>query len=591
MKTLKNIVENIEIWEGWRDKYKEYVPLFIEEASKGKRWQDWDNEVFYEFFEKSSDQCVSSLKQGYFHGEEKENIKENWDRIAPLLQKIALSQNEPLFEVYYELKEIIREYTYQNKKAATNRLIASLQPSLLCTIVNEDKLASFIKLLNDTIENCNIQITWDWYKDSNAVWQYYLNSLDSFSVYDNITLPWQTYDLFINKENETNEMSEILQDNPSINLLYYKKQIILQGPPGTGKTTQAKLLAKEIIKENSFVNKTFSIKTLTKDYIKSHLVIGQKIKGKNNKEFEVIDLDKNVVLLKSETSKPWKPSYNKIIDSFDNKLFEIKGRTGGYKSYEDAIAMYFYENHLSSINEVEKSINEEKDFLQIIQFHPSYTYEDFVRGIIAKPNEEGNIVYEGENKIFAKFAENALDDPENKYILIVDEINRANLSSVLGELIYALEYRGEEVESMYEVDGSQKLILPPNLYIIGTMNTADRSVGHIDYAVRRRFAFVDVLPIDLTEELGDDFKKDLFLQVKSIFTSDDYETNSIFISEEFKCKDVALGHSYFIDKSEEGGDIKTRWTYEIKPILLEYLRDGILKQIALDKIKEIEAVL
>src|SRR5690606_14650101 len=80
------------------------------------------------------------------------------------------------------------------------------------------------------------------------------------------------------------------------------------------------------------------------------------------------------------------------------------------------------------------------------------------------------------------------------YVLIIDEINRANLSSVLGELIYALEYRGEEVQSMYAVDGSNKLILPPNLYIIGTMNTADRSVGHIDYAIKRRFAFVDVLP-------------------------------------------------------------------------------------------------
>ena len=80
------------------------------------------------------------------------------------------------------------------------------------------------------------------------------------------------------------------------------------------------------------------------------------------------------------------------------------------------------------------------------------------------------------------------------------------LSSVLGELIYALEYRDEKVDSMYEVDGSNKLLLPPNLYIIGTMNTADRSVGHIDYAIRRRFAFVDVLP----EVLSTDFETALF---------------------------------------------------------------------------------
>src|SRR5690606_7139407 len=80
------------------------------------------------------------------------------------------------------------------------------------------------------------------------------------------------------------------------------------------------------------------------------------------------------------------------------------------------------------------------------------------------------------------------------YVLIIDEINRANLPAVLGELIYALEYRGEGVDSMYDLDGDTSIILPPNLYIIGTMNTADRSVGHIDYAIRRRFAFVEVLP-------------------------------------------------------------------------------------------------
>ena len=89
----------------------------------------------------------------------------------------------------------------------------------------------------------------------------------------------------------------------------------------------------------------------------------------------------------------------------------------------------------------------------------------------------------------------------------IDEINRANLSSVLGELIYALEYRGEAVESMYEVEGSNKIILPPNLYIIGTMNTADRSVSQIDYAIRRRFAFVDVLP-KVLEETDEETKFD-----------------------------------------------------------------------------------
>ena len=154
------------------------------------------------------------------------------------------------------------------------------------------------------------------------------------------------------------------------------------------------------------------------------------------------------------------------------------------------------------------------------------------------------------------------------YVLIIDEINRANLSSVLGELIYALEYRGEVVGSMYEVEGENKIILPPNLYIIGTMNTADRSVGHIDYAIRRRFAFIDILPKDLSDETGIIFDSLLFHQVSKLFDEN--------LSPEFEKKDVQLGHSYFIDKSDEGGFMDIRLEYEIKPILLEYIKDGVL---------------
>ena len=312
---------------------------------------------------------------------------------------------------------------------------------------------------------------------------------------------------------------------------------------------------------------------------------------------------------------------------------------------------------------------------KLIQFHPSYSYEDFVRGIVAKPNEEGDgIIYTAENKVLAEFAEKALkafqepikwenfrdflekekkegrevyfdegkelkynfiqnnelrylsrgnhnlagipieefcqrnlDDKfdsfyknyhkwgwkfitdyfikwannfkkKKPYVLVIDEINRANLSAVLGELIYALEYRGEAVQSMYVIDGENNLILPPNLYIIGTMNTADRSVGHIDYAIRRRFAFVNVLP----NELEKDFHKELFRAVSELFISnyDEYISNpdielkrALTLSNEFKSEDVWLGHSYFITKNTP---IDIRWEYEIKPILLEYIKDGIL---------------
>lgn len=199
------------------------------------------------------------------------------------------------------------------------------------------------------------------------------------------------------------------------------------------------------------------------------------------------------------------------------------------------------------------------DNYKLIQFHPAYSYEDFVRGIVATTTD-GVVGYEVQNKVLAEMAENAISKPDKKFVLIIDEINRANLSSVLGELIYALEYRGEAVESMYEYQASRAIILPKNLYIIGTMNTADRSVGHIDYAIRRRFAFVSV---DTDESVIPENAKPLFDKVKKLF--------DVHLSEEFELTDVMIGHSYFLKK-----DLELALEYEIKPILQEYRKDGVL---------------
>lgn len=212
----------------------------------------------------------------------------------------------------------------------------------------------------------------------------------------------------------------------------------------------------------------------------------------------------------------------------------------------------------------------------IIQFHPAYSYEDFVRGIVAETTESGSVSYQVENKVLADFAQKAKDNPNGTYVLIIDEINRANLPSVLGELIYALEYRNEPITSMYEYKGEREITLPKNLFIIGTMNTADRSVGHIDYAIRRRFAFVDILPDETVIEHA--FAKNLFNAIKILFESE-------YLSPDFKAKDVMIGHSYFIVKEVE--EMRIKLEFEIKPILREYLKDGIFLEAANDKIEQL----
>ena len=265
----------------------------------------------------------------------------------------------------------------------------------------------------------------------------------------------------------------------------------------------------------------------------------------------------------------------------NKKLYEIYSNKK--EEFNLDITPFEFSNLLSSTFNLKegKDITEKNEVItqgeyQIVQFHPAYSYEDFVRGIVAKTDENGNISYDVENKILADFAKKARNDPNGKYVLIIDEINRANLPSVLGELIYALEYRGEPVTTMYEFEGERQIILPKNLYIIGTMNTADRSVGHMDYAIRRRFAFVNVLPDETIIE--NVHALNIFNKVIKFFEE--------HISPEFHKDDVMIGHSYFIAKDIEVFKIKL--DYEIKPILKEYLKDGILLESASELIENLK---
>ena len=234
----------------------------------------------------------------------------------------------------------------------------------------------------------------------------------------------------------------------------------------------------------------------------------------------------------------------------------------------------------------------------LVQFHPSYGYEDFIRGIEVKA-DGGLPSYNSVNRIlgkiaeFAKIAEHANPDEPPKFYLVIDEINRANIATVFGELIYGLEYRDSKVSTPYEVEDkastsvlrTKDIILGKNLFIIGTMNTADKSIDSIDYAIRRRFLFVDS-PADRNvvircyqnaSENEDENSIELLIfdAVQAIFDNESY------FNDEYQKSDVRLGHTYFLRKRKEGyeEDFVERFVFQIIPILREYVKDGILDTI------------
>ncbi|MCL2610368.1 MAG: AAA family ATPase [Defluviitaleaceae bacterium] len=208
---------------------------------------------------------------------------------------------------------------------------------------------------------------------------------------------------------------------------------------------------------------------------------------------------------------------------------------------------------------------EDKRKIEMVQFHPSYSYEDFIEGF--RPIENGQFAIK--KGVFHKFCERAKKDKANKYFFIIDEINRGNLSKIMGELMLLLEHdkRGEEFAIPLAYSGD-RFYVPKNVYIIGMMNTADRSLAMIDYALRRRFGFVSIEPAFSNENFKTNFKYDKSSEVIEIIN----KLNALIINA--LGSGYQIGHSYFCSNEPfTEQDIKNIFSYEIAELLREYFFD------------------
>lgn len=210
--------------------------------------------------------------------------------------------------------------------------------------------------------------------------------------------------------------------------------------------------------------------------------------------------------------------------------------------------------------------------VQMIQFHQSYAYEDFIQGY--RPTEDGK--FELKNGVFYEFCRKAQQDPGNDYFFIIDEINRGNLGKVFGELMLLIENdkRGDEFSMplTYSRTPEHTFYIPANVYLVGTMNTADRSLAMVDYALRRRFAFINIEP-----ELGPKFIQ--YLAAKGVPASlarhiadRITELNQLIHADNNLGRGFAIGHSYFCGDSTVYDEA---WynaiiENEISPLLTEY---------------------
>lgn len=250
--------------------------------------------------------------------------------------------------------------------------------------------------------------------------------------------------------------------------------------------------------------------------------------------------------------------YSKIISRLEKKKnIILQGSPGVGKSYLAKKLAYSVLGYMDN------------EKVQMIQFHQSYSYKDFIMGY--RPNNLGGFdIVEG---VFYRFCKKAISNPTENYYFIIDEINRGNLSKIFGELMLLIEAdkRGKEF-AMSTVYEEEKLFIPENLYIIGLMNTADRSLALIDYALRRRFSFIDIEPA-----FGDNFNKYI-----SKFTNSNLSqviNIMIDLNDEIKNdsslgKGFCIGHSYFCNLlSGDYYELSEIIDCEIIPLLEEYWFD------------------
>ena len=214
----------------------------------------------------------------------------------------------------------------------------------------------------------------------------------------------------------------------------------------------------------------------------------------------------------------------------------------------------------------------DKQRVEMVQFHQNYSYEDFILGY--KPNVDGG--FELKHGVFYKFCKKALNTPDKDFFFIIDEINRGNLSKIFGELLMLIEnsYRGKEIKLAYT---DELFTVPKNLYIIGMMNTADRSLAMIDYALRRRFSFFEMYPGFATEgfksyqlSLGNEKLDKLIQGIQAL--------NEAISSDDSLGNGFCIGHSYFCNQTEFSMEwLENVVEYDIEPMLKEYWFDDIQK--------------
>jgi len=554
------------VFEGWYPEYKKSIERFQAMFGEGKTAADVDDDT-KDYFIRAHENYISSNLQGKYSNAEYDSLLPLWPKMYEIFSR-NVKAGKISREDYDSMKELMQPALTKNHPAAYHRLWAGLFPQLLTTTITDSKFRDIYYRVRQ-IDSALPEPTGYWLEDNMAIMAYFKEKVHFKEPLHHGLFAWYLYENLEINDNNTNM-------DKYIELLKANYNLVLTGAPGTGKTYLARKIAAAMGDDNpGFVQ--FHPSYDYTDFVEGLRPNDEGSFERVNGVFKqfcaealsgvvVSDFDKAYDLLLADLVKMEEPM--KVSTPNNSVTFAISVNSKGSLNLHTGAGLV-----------KQGSLTREKIRAQMGGTTADEYWKGYYNGVIKLLEDKY-----GFKKVGASVK-------RSDRVFIIDEINRGELSKIFGELFFAIDpgYRksGERINTQYqnlvEPDDPfyKGFFIPDNVYIIGTMNDIDRGVESMDFAIRRRFAWVEV-----TAE-----ERSSMLDEKIPDWSDAAKRCMASLNKALKEKTIGLtsaydiGPAYFLKLENYDGDFEKLWEYHIKGIVSEYLRGTreIEKKVALLK--------
>lgn len=560
----KGLKENHWVFQNWLTNYTKSVTTFLDMFADGKSASDIDDTT-KDLFLRVKDNSISSNGQGMYTYEEYDRLLEHWEEIYNILKKNVVG-DEISIDDYKELNEIIEPLLKKRRPSAYHRIWAGVFPDKLCTIIEPNAFNNTYEKIRH-IDDSLPPLKNTWVESNMVLMDYFKDKVMFQEEYHRPIFAW-----YLKENLNLNEIDANM--NKYIELLKANRNLVLTGAPGTGKTYLAKKIAEALGDSNpGFVQFHPSL-----DY--SDFVEGLRPNNDTN-SFERTDgifkkfcKEAMAGVKFSDFDKAYESLVAKLLDlPEDDNIIKIKTPKSGAE-FGISINSKLNLNLHTGKNLSQQGVLKRDDMKRMFSGEKVYDYwKGYYEGVILYLREQYNLK-EAESNLFSS--------PDkansNKKVFIIDEINRGELSKIFGELFFSIEpsYRGEKHKVFTQYQNlvppgdpfENGFYVPENVYIIGTMNDIDRGVESMDFAIRRRFGWVEVKPQDRKEMLEETIPEFSEVASKLMQTLNDLITsNEIGLPSAYE-----IGPAYFLKLRDYQGDYEKLWNYNLQGLLFEYLR-------------------